>query len=100
LSILSIDFNQSSACNGSEELENVGGLLLINSQCLSLGGDVGGGGGSSCLLGVCFVAEDPKERKHLRKIFREAAPKLSHIKLRHNDGSHDEGANRLRDEMT
>jgi hypothetical protein len=52
------------------------------------------------LLGVCFVAEDPKGRKHLRKIFPEAAPKLSHIKLQHNDGSHDEGANRLKDEMT
>jgi hypothetical protein len=52
------------------------------------------------LLGVCFVAEDPKERKHLRKISPEAAPKLSRIKLRHNGGSHDEGANRLKDEMT
>jgi hypothetical protein len=52
------------------------------------------------VLGVCFVAEDPKGRKHLRKIFPEAASKLSHIKLRHNDGSHDEGANRLKDEMT
>jgi hypothetical protein len=52
------------------------------------------------VLGVCFVAEDPKGRKHLRKIFPEAAPKLSHIKLQHNDGSHDEGANRLKDEMT
>jgi hypothetical protein len=45
------------------------------------------------VLGVCFVAEDPKEGKHLRKIFPEAALKLPHIKLRHNDGSHDEGAN-------
>jgi hypothetical protein len=45
------------------------------------------------LLGVCFVAEDPKEGKHLRKIFPEAALKLPHIKLQHNDGSHDEGAN-------
>ena len=50
--------------------------------------------------GVCFVADDPKERQHLRKIFPETAPKLSHIKLRHNDGSHDEGANRLKGEMT
>jgi hypothetical protein len=48
LSILSTDFNQSSACSGSEELENVGGLWLINSWCLSLGGASGGGGGSRC----------------------------------------------------
>jgi hypothetical protein len=25
------------------------------------------------LLGVCFVAEDPKEREHLRKIFSGAS---------------------------
>jgi hypothetical protein len=52
------------------------------------------------LLGVCFVAEDPKGRKHLRQILSEAAPKLSPIKLRHNDRSQDEGVNRLKDEMT
>ena len=34
------------------------------------------------LLGVCFIAEDPKGRKHLRQILSEAAPKLSPIKLR------------------
>jgi hypothetical protein len=49
---------------------------------------------------VCFVAEDPKEREHLRQILSEAAPKLSPIKLRHSDGSQDEGVNRLKDEMT
>ena len=52
------------------------------------------------LLGVCFVAEDPKEREHLRQILSEAAPKLSPIKLRHGDSSQDEGVNRLKDEMT
>jgi hypothetical protein len=52
------------------------------------------------LLGVCFVAEDPKGRKHLRQILLEAAPKLSPIKLRHNDRSQDEEVNRLKDEMT
>jgi hypothetical protein len=52
------------------------------------------------LLGVCFVAEDPKGRKHLRHILLEAAPKLSPIKLRHNDKSQDDGVNRLKDEMT
>jgi hypothetical protein len=25
------------------------------------------------LLGVCFVAEDPKEREHLRMVFLEAS---------------------------
>jgi hypothetical protein len=53
-----------------------------------------------CLLGVCFVAEDPKEREHLRKILLKAAPKLSPIKLRQSGRSQDEGANRLKDEMT
>jgi hypothetical protein len=43
LSILSTDFNQSSACSGSEELDNVDGLWLINSWCLFLGGASGGG---------------------------------------------------------
>jgi hypothetical protein len=52
------------------------------------------------LLGVCFIAKDPKERKHLRPIFSEAAPKLSPIKLWHNGRSQDEGVNRLKDEMT
>jgi hypothetical protein len=52
------------------------------------------------LLGVCFVAEDPKEREHLRPIFSEAAPKLLPIKLRHSGKSQDEGVDRLKDEMT
>jgi hypothetical protein len=52
------------------------------------------------LLGVCFVAEDHKEREHLRQILSEAAPKLSPIKLRHGDRSQDEGVNRHKDEMT
>jgi hypothetical protein len=52
------------------------------------------------VLGVCFVAEDPKGRKHLWQILSKAAPKLSLIKLRHNDKSQDEGVNRLKDEMT
>jgi hypothetical protein len=25
------------------------------------------------LLGVCFIAEDPKEREHLQKVFSEAS---------------------------
>jgi hypothetical protein len=52
------------------------------------------------LLVVCFVAEEPKERKHLRQILSRAAPKLSPIKLRHSGISQDEGVNRLKDEMT
>jgi hypothetical protein len=52
------------------------------------------------MLGVCFVAEDPKRGEHLRQILSEAAPKLSLIELRHSDKSQDEGANRLKDEMT
>jgi hypothetical protein len=56
--------------------------------------------GRSILLGVCFVAEDPKEREHLRRILLEAAPKLSPVKLRHDDRSQDEGVNQLKDEMT
>jgi hypothetical protein len=52
------------------------------------------------LLGVCFVAEDPNEREHLRHILSETAPKLSPIKLRPSDRSQDEGVNRLKDEMT
>jgi hypothetical protein len=55
---------------------------------------------SCSLLGVCFVAEDPKETEHLRQILSGAAPKLSPIKLRHSDRSQDEGVNRLKDEMT
>jgi hypothetical protein len=51
------------------------------------------------LLGVCFVAEDPKEREHLRQILSGVGPKLSSINLRHNDRSQDEGVNRLKDEM-
>jgi hypothetical protein len=43
-----MDFNQSLACSGSGELENVGGLWLVNSRCLSLGGAGGGGGGGCC----------------------------------------------------
>jgi hypothetical protein len=52
------------------------------------------------LLGVCFVAEDPVRRKHLRQILSKAVPKLSSIKLRHGGMSQDEGVNRLNDEMT
>jgi hypothetical protein len=52
------------------------------------------------LLEVCFVAEDPKAREHLRQILSEVAPKPSPIKLRHSDRSQDEGVNRLKDEMT
>jgi hypothetical protein len=51
-------------------------------------------------LGVCFVAEDPKERKHIRQILSKVAPKLSPIKLRHSDMSQVEWVNRLKDEMT
>jgi hypothetical protein len=50
------------------------------------------------LLGVCFVAEDPKEREHLRQILLEAASKLSPTKLRHSDRAQDERVNRLKDE--
>jgi hypothetical protein len=49
------------------------------------------------LLGVCFVAEDPKEKEHLRQILSGAAPKLSLMKLRHNGKYRDEGVNRLKD---
>jgi hypothetical protein len=37
-SILSTDFNQSSACSGFEELDNVDGLWLINSQSSACSG--------------------------------------------------------------
>jgi hypothetical protein len=52
------------------------------------------------LLGVCFVAEDPKEGEHLWQILSRAAPKLLPIKLRHSDRSQDKGANRLKDGLT
>jgi hypothetical protein len=52
------------------------------------------------VLGVCFVAEDPKEREHLRKILSGAAPKLLPIELRHSDRSQDEWANELKDGLT
>jgi hypothetical protein len=51
---LSTDFSQSSAYSGSTELENVGGLWLINSRCLSLGGAGGGGGGVVVVAVVVF----------------------------------------------
>jgi hypothetical protein len=54
----------------------------------------------SAMLGVCFVAEDPVGKKHLRQILSKAAPKLSSMKLRHNGMSQDEGLHRLKDEMT
>jgi hypothetical protein len=54
----------------------------------------------SCVLGVCFVAEDSKERKYLRQILSRAVSKLSPIKLRHSDMPQDEWVNRLKDEMT
>jgi hypothetical protein len=52
------------------------------------------------LLGVCFIAENPKAREHLRQILSEAALKLSPIKLRHSGRSQDEGVNRFKDKMT
>jgi hypothetical protein len=52
------------------------------------------------MLGVCFVAEDPKEREHLRLFLSGAALKLLPIELRHSNKSQDEGANRLKDELT
>jgi hypothetical protein len=52
------------------------------------------------LLGVCFIAEDPKEREHLRKILSGEVPKLLPIELRHSDRSQDVGANRLKDGLT
>jgi hypothetical protein len=52
------------------------------------------------LLGVCFVAEDPIEGEYLRQILSGAAPNLLPIKLRHDNRSRDEGANRLKDEVT
>jgi hypothetical protein len=51
------------------------------------------------MLGVCFVAEDPKEMNTFGRSSPKQ-PKLSTIKLRHSDMSQDEGVNRLKDEMT
>jgi hypothetical protein len=51
------------------------------------------------LLGVCFVAEDPKKNTFERSSQKQA-PKLLSIKLWHKDKSQDEGSNRLRDELT
>jgi hypothetical protein len=51
------------------------------------------------LLGVCFVAEDPKKNTFERSS-KKQAPKLLSIKLRHKDKSQDEGLNRLKDELT
>jgi hypothetical protein len=55
---------------------------------------------SIMLLGVCFVAEDPKEREHLRQILSGTVSKLLLIELRHNDRSQDEWTNRLKDGLT
>jgi hypothetical protein len=52
------------------------------------------------LLGVCFVAEDPKEREHLRQILSGIVPKLLLIELWHSDRSQDEGTNRVKDGLT
>jgi hypothetical protein len=51
------------------------------------------------LLGVCFIAEDPKKNT-FERFSRKQAPKLLSIKLRHKDRSQDEGSNRLKDELT
>jgi hypothetical protein len=51
------------------------------------------------LLGVCFVAKDPKKNTFERSSQKQA-PKLLSIKLRHKDKSQDEGSNRLKDELT
>jgi hypothetical protein len=51
------------------------------------------------LLGVCFVAEDPKKNTFERSSQKQA-PKLLSIKLRHKDKYQDEGSNRLKDELT
>jgi hypothetical protein len=55
--------------------------------------------GERVLLGVCFVAEDPKKNTFERSSQKQA-PKLLSIKLRHKDRSQDEGSNRLKDELT
>jgi hypothetical protein len=54
---------------------------------------------SLCLLGVCFVAEDPKKNTFKRSSQKQALKLLS-IKLRHEDRSQGEGSNRLKDELT
>jgi hypothetical protein len=51
------------------------------------------------MLGVCFVAEDPKKNTFERSSQKQA-PKLLSVKLRHKDKSQDEGSNRLKDELT
>jgi hypothetical protein len=51
------------------------------------------------MLGVCFVAEDPKKNTFERSSQKQALKLLS-IKLRHEDRSQDEGSNRLKDELT
>jgi hypothetical protein len=51
------------------------------------------------LLGVCFVAEDPKKNTFERSSQKQALKLLS-VQLRHKDKSQDEGLNRLKDELT
>jgi hypothetical protein len=51
------------------------------------------------MLGVCFVAEDPKKNTFERSSQKQA-PKLLFVQLRHKDKSQDEGSNRLKDELT
>jgi hypothetical protein len=51
------------------------------------------------LLGVCFIAEDPKKNTFERSSQKQALKLLS-IKLRQEDRSQDEGSNRLKDELT
>jgi hypothetical protein len=51
------------------------------------------------LLGVFFVAENPKKNTFGRSSQKQT-PKLLSIKLRHKDKSQDEGSNRLKDELT
>jgi hypothetical protein len=54
---------------------------------------------SLCLLGVCFVVEDPKKNTFERSSQKQTLKLLS-IKLRHEDRSQGEGSNRLKDELT
>jgi hypothetical protein len=51
------------------------------------------------MLGVCFIAKDPKKNTFERSSQKQV-PKLLSIKLRHKDKSQDEGSNRLKDELT
>jgi hypothetical protein len=51
------------------------------------------------MLGVCFVAEDPKKNT-FETSSEKQAPKLLSVKLRHKDKSQDEGVNRLKDEVS